>query len=321
MSPEVAWDYSDQDLRDFEKETGLPVDFTMISAWTRAAESCGYAKGVRVIARRDGQPVAVLQGTLRSQFRLRKFLCGSTSGAGIAWQPGEEDAALECLQTVLTKVRPQVVQVFSPTPLDVDGLAWSASFSFQILLDRPFETILASMDKRARHAARRAERLGVTVEEVADPNHMDEAYDVVEAAARERDFAVPPREYSLALHREFEGVGAQRCFVARVGNRVVSAVSVLGYGTKAAWWKGGSLPEGYRTSAGNALQVAAIEWARGRGFRFYDLGGTDPADSTYAGIDRFKASFGGLRTETSTGTRMSTFARRATALRNAFRPR
>ncbi len=321
MSFEIARDYSDQDLREFEDKTGRAVDFTLIPAWTRAAESSGYAKGIRVIARRGGKPAAILQGTIRSRFGLRKFLCGSTSGAGVAWQSGEEEAALKCLEAVLTRIRPQLVQVFSPTPLDVDGLAWSASFSFQILLDRPFEAILASMDKRARHAARRAERLGVTVEEVADPDRMNEAYDVVEAAARERDFVVPPRAYSLALHREFESVGSQRCFVARVRGHVVSAVSVLGYGAKLVWWKGGSLPEGYRTSAGNALQVAAIRWARDHRFQFYDLGGTDPLDSTYAGIHSFKASFGGIRTETSTGRRVTALARKAVALRNAFRHR
>ncbi len=321
MSLEIARDYSDQDLREFEGQTRRAVDFTLVPAWTRAAESSGYAKGIRMIARRDGKPAAILQGTVRSQFGLRKFLCGSTSGAGVAWQLGEEEAGVKCIEAVLARTRPQLMQVFSPIPLNVDGLAWSASFSFQIPLDRPLQAILASMDKRARHAARRAERLGVGIEVIADPNQMDEAYDVVEAAARERDFAVPPRAYSLALHREFQGAGAQRCFVARVEGRVVSAVSVLGYGVKAAWWKGGSLPEGYRTSAGNALQVAAIRWARDHGFQFYDLGGTDPSDPTYAGIHRFKASFGGVRTETSNGMRMTTLARKAVALRNAFRHR
>ncbi len=271
------------------------------------------------MARRDGKPIAILQGTVRSQYRVRKLLCGSTSGTGVAWLPGEDDAARGCFEAACKATRPAIAQVFSTGPVDLDGIEWLPSNTFQLRLDRPFASIVATMEKRARHAARRAERLGVKVEQGTDPHTMDQAYEVIESAARERKFPVPPRSYSLALHRAFDSAGAQRCFVARVDGHVVSSVSVLGYGTKVAWWKGGSLREGYRRSAGNALQLAAIHWAKDRGFRIYDFGGTDPRDPTYSGIHRFKASFGGTPVESSVGTRTTALARHALKVRKALR--
>ena len=139
MNFEIAADYTEEQIHAFEADVGRPVDFTLVPAWTRAAERSGYAKGIRIVALRNGKPLALLQGTLRSQFGVGKLLCGSTSGVGVHWQHDEVEAGRACVEAAIEATRPQVVQVFSSQPLDLKGVDWTMANSFQIGLDRPMD--------------------------------------------------------------------------------------------------------------------------------------------------------------------------------------
>jgi lipid II:glycine glycyltransferase (peptidoglycan interpeptide bridge formation enzyme) len=104
-----------------------------------------------------------------------------------------------------------------------------------------------------------------------------------------------------------------------LNGKIVAAAALLGYGKKVAWWKGGSSAEGYKTSAGNLLQLSAIDWAKRCGFEIYDLGGTDPARPNYAGIHEFKSSLGGTLVTSSVGSRSTSTARLASRVARSLR--
>ncbi len=149
------------------------------------------------------------------------------------------------------------------------------------------------MTKAARYELRRGQRSGVSVRTGARAEDLNAAYDLIEHSAKARRIPLPPRRYSLALHAEFAKGGAAASVLADVDGQLASAATLLGYGTKVSWWKGGSTDRGKAAGAGNLVQLAAIQWAKERGFSVYDLGGTDPTRKQYAGIHSFKASLGG----------------------------
>src|SRR5438445_11384027 len=149
--------------------------------------------------------------------------------------------------------------MIAPAHLNLPGVSWENSYTFHVYLRKPADAILSAMKREARKKIRRAERLGVSARVVEDLPRIEEAYDLIHATADTKDFPVPPKEYSLSLHREFAKLGRQGVAISVLGGEVVAAASLLGYGRKVAWWKGGSSPEGYKTSAGNLAQFAAME--------------------------------------------------------------
>ena len=319
MNAVIRPDYDQDELRRFEAATGSPVDFTLTLAWARAAEASGYGEGVRAMVTLDGDPVALAQGILRRRYGITKLASGSNGGVGLAWRTGHDDAGLACLDHLLRRTRPSGFQIFSAVVVPLPRLKWEPAFTFEINLEPPLGTIIDRMSKEARYAARRAEKLGVSVRVADTRADLNRAYDLIERTSEARHFALPPRNYSLALHREFGKEGHQTCVVATLAGTPVSAAALLGSGRKVSWWKGGSTEEGYRASAGNPVQLAAIRWAKDSGFRTYDLGGTDPHRETYAGIHRFKASLGGNLVERTLGNRTTRMFRLASRLLHVLR--
>jgi lipid II:glycine glycyltransferase (peptidoglycan interpeptide bridge formation enzyme) len=267
----------------------------------------------------EGVQVALAQGIVRRRKTVPKLSCGSNSGFGVLWKEGKETAAVGCLADLARRTRPAVFEVFSEVPLAVPRFTWEKAFTFWIDLRKPLETIVDLMKREARKKIRRAERLGVSAMVVEDQPTVKQAYDLIHETAGSKRFPVPPKEYSLALHRQFATLGHQGCAVALLDGKIVAAAALLGYGRKVAWWKGGSSPEGYKTSAGNLLQLAAIEWSKKSGFEIYDLGGTDPIRSAYARIHEFKSSLGGDLVEMSQGSHSSATARLARRVARSLR--
>ena len=308
---DIRPDYTSGHLASFEAVGGGPADFTLTDAWAVGAEDSGYGRSFRALALEGEKPIAIAQGILRRAKTLRKLSCGSNSGFGVAWQSGRDPAAVACLADLAKRARPSIVELFTPAPLELAGVAWENAYTFHVDLRKPPDSILSAMSREARREIRRAERLGVSARVVEDLPRVERAYDLIHKAAEIREFPIPPREYSLSLHREFAKLGRQGCAISVLDGEIVAAVALLGYGKKVAWWKGGSSPEGYKSSAGNLAQFAAMEWAKNCGFDVYDLGGTDPNRPAYAGIHKFKSSLGGALITTSLGCRWTATARLA----------
>lgn len=309
MTVVVRQDYGRDDLAKFEETTGTAIDFTMAPAWTRAAEVSGYGVGVRAAVFDHDIPVALAQGIVRRAHGFTKLACGSNGGAGCLWVPGREKAARDCLEDLVRRTRPSVVEIFAIHEIAVPEVSWEPAYTFEVDLTSSLDDILGGMSKDARHATRRAERLGVSVRTSKSEKDLETAYGLIERTSEARRFPLPPRAYSRALHREFEKAGHQACVLAIRDGNFVSAVTLIGQGRKVSWWKGGSTEEGHRASAGNLVQLAAIQWAKTRNAGIYDLGGTDPRRKVYEGIHRFKGSLGGRLVERRLGSRTSRLAR------------
>lgn len=311
-------DYSPEDLRLLSSRVGHAPDYSLLHAWSSAAEDSGYGRGERTLALEDGEPVAAAQGILRRRLGLSKLQCGSTSGAGVMWQSGSAEAAVQSIRNLIRRTRPSWTMIFASGPLEIERVAWEQAYTFQLDLRPSFEDVVRRMTPEARRKVKRAQRLGVAVDAGSDEGTLKVAYALITAAAKKRGFSVLPEAYSMALHRHFDREGFQGCVVARIDDRPVSAATYLGNRHTAIWWKGGSSEEGYRTSAGNLVQHAAIGWMMDHGILTYDLGGTHPNRPQYAGIHEFKSSLGGVLSKTVSGSRVSRIGRIALRVRGGI---
>lgn len=168
-----------------------------------------------------------------------------------------------------------------------------------ILLDisPSLDDVLAGLNQKGRHAIRRAERDGVTVQLVeANDENCHVMYDLLRATAKD-SFSIRHGAYYKHFWQRFEKAGLGQLFFAYVDNTVVAAAFALAFGTKGTYKDGASVRERTVYGASHLLQWHVIEWMKSKGVRVHDLCGAPPSDQIdnpnhpHYGIGRFKTSF------------------------------
>jgi Acetyltransferase (GNAT) domain len=296
------------------EETTQTRSFALDPAWAEAAQESGYAEPRWMGLERAGSVRAVTLGLIRRRGGFSKAVCGSNGGVGILAVNSAEGA--ELLRAVRRQWRPSVLEAFASSPIPDTAVSWEASHTIHIELRPPIEEIQAKFDKRNRSGFRKAVREGVKAECVSSSSALDKALQLVEVTASVKGFRLPPREYLRSIHSAYRRNGLSEIVIARRGPELLAVVHVIGARGVASWWKGGASSPGYRLNAPLVAHWRAIEIAKERGFKTYDLGGTHPSDPAYEGIHRFKSSFGGKLITTYVGRRTTTLARGVLSLRS-----
>ncbi|NCU37982.1 peptidoglycan bridge formation glycyltransferase FemA/FemB family protein [Candidatus Saccharibacteria bacterium] len=160
------------------------------------------------------------------------------------------------------------------------------------------EAILKALPQKGRHAIRRAERDGVTVEMVeSTPENCDHMYNLFKETAVGAGFVIRPRTYYHEFYSRYSAAGQGQLFFAYFDGKLVAGAYVLLYGDKSTYKDGASVREKATYGASHYLQWKVIEWAKSKGSVAHDLCGTPPAvDITnethpFYGLGRFKTSF------------------------------
>lgn len=164
-------------------------------------------------------------------------------------------------------------------------------------LSGSLEDIMASLHQKGRHALRRAERDGATVEQVsASDDNCRAMFDLYKVTA-EGQFATRPYSYYKHFWQSFEAAGMGQLFFAYVDGRLVAAAYALVFGDKSTYKDGASVRERPVYGVSHFLQWNVIEWAKSRGAIIHDLCGSPPSDQIknpdhpFYGFGRFKTSF------------------------------
>jgi lipid II:glycine glycyltransferase (peptidoglycan interpeptide bridge formation enzyme) len=166
------------------------------------------------------------------------------------------------------------------------------------------ETLLERMKSKTRYNIRLAERKGVRVHEggVEDVG----AFTRLMAATSERNaFGVHAPAYYERAFASFHPLDMVRLFMATYEGEPIAGVMVFACGAR-AWYAYGASGNQHRNKMPTyAVQWAAIQWARSRGCRSYDLYGVPDEDEERLeagfqersdglwGVYRFKRGFGG----------------------------
>lgn len=164
-------------------------------------------------------------------------------------------------------------------------------------IDADLTTILERLPQKGRHAIRRAERDGVTVEEVpVTPKNSKLMYKLLKETA-EGQFGIRSYNYYKEFWETFEKAGLGQLFFAYYEGKVVAGAYAMTYGTKSTYKDGASVRQRTAYGASHLLQWKVIEWAKSRGAVVHDFCGSPPSDEIqntqhpHYGVGRFKLSF------------------------------
>jgi len=250
---------------------------------------------------------------LMSGFRARRFAIkrGSVTvgGAQMLYRPLPLGGAVAYvpLGPVLASEDPEVAELAlthlhriareqNVSYLAVQAPRWSKSFAhklrnlgfslaFQDLapnasvvldLSNSLESILSKMRKTTRYDIRAAERKGIAVRE-GGPEDLDAFYKLLLATSRRQAFSTLKKDYLVEVWRVFSRGEHIKMFVAEFEGKPVSAALMMAFGDTVTYWKGGWSGMHAGRYPNEALQWAAIQWAKAHGHRYYDFGGINRA--------------------------------------------
>lgn len=181
------------------------------------------------------------------------------------------------------------VELFDRHATEEDALAAGFDYrlvrGYEIDLRQDVDTLFGRMDKERRRAVRRAEELGVTVEEARDPGFADDYYAQLEdvfakqslvptyKAARVRaliEHVLPTGNLLLLRARDKDGRCIATGLFPALGQRMI-------------FWGAASWREHQNLHPNEALIWRAMLYWKGRGVPFFDMGGGGDYKRKYGG--------------------------------------
>jgi lipid II:glycine glycyltransferase (peptidoglycan interpeptide bridge formation enzyme) len=164
-------------------------------------------------------------------------------------------------------------------------------------ISAPLDELLTSLPQKGRHAIRRAERDGVTIQAVkASDKNCKLMYALLKETA-EGQFGIRSYTYFKAFWQRFEKANLGQLFFAYVDDRPVAGAYAMVFGTKSTYKDGASVRDRTVYGASHLLQWRVIEWAKSRGATLHDFCGSPPSDEInntehpHYGVGRFKLAF------------------------------
>jgi lipid II:glycine glycyltransferase (peptidoglycan interpeptide bridge formation enzyme) len=159
------------------------------------------------------------------------------------------------------------------------------------------DTVMASLNQKGRHAIKRAERDGVTVQRVESTDENCRLmYDLL-AATAEGSFRIRNYNYYKTFWQRYADAGKGQLFFAYVDNQIVAGAYAIVFGNKSTYKDGASIRERTVYGASHLLQWHVITWAKENGSVIHDFCGSPPSNEIkneqhpHYGIGRFKTSF------------------------------
>ncbi len=159
------------------------------------------------------------------------------------------------------------------------------------------DDLLISLPQKGRHAIRRAERDGVTVELVEATDKNCQIMYKLLAATAEGQFGLRSYNYYKTFWQRFAATGSGQLFFASYEGKVVAGAYDMVYGKKSTYKDGASVRERTTYGASHLLQWHVIQWAKSKGATLHDFCGAPPTDEItnpshpLHGVGLFKMGF------------------------------
>ena len=159
------------------------------------------------------------------------------------------------------------------------------------------DTVLTAMPQKGRYAIKRAERDGVTVEQVESTDENCQKMYALLADTAKGQFGIRNYNYFKTYWSTFSKAGTGQLFFAYVDGVVVAGAYALYFDKKSIYKDGASVRERTAYGASHLLQWSVISWAKEKGSVLHDLCGSPPSDRVsdkthpHYNIGLFKTSF------------------------------
>jgi lipid II:glycine glycyltransferase (peptidoglycan interpeptide bridge formation enzyme) len=159
------------------------------------------------------------------------------------------------------------------------------------------DAVMASLNQKGRHAIKRAERDGVTVQRVESTDENCRLMYELLATTAEGSFRIRDYDYYKTFWQRYAGAGKGQLFFAYVDGQIVAGAYAIVFGNKSTYKDGASIRERTVYGASHLLQWHVITWAKENGSIVHDFCGSPPSreikneQHPHYGIGRFKTSF------------------------------
>jgi lipid II:glycine glycyltransferase (peptidoglycan interpeptide bridge formation enzyme) len=287
--------------------------YQQTSMWAQVKSLAGW-RPVRIGLSGDGAVAAGCQVFVRRVARLRAIgyvpygpLVAGGDGAaiGAVLDAVRELAREERLLYLKLQPPPDSIDMtrdlrkrrFVPSCIDL-----APRVTVRVDLRRPPDTILAAMRARSRTYIRQAQRRGAVVREGGEDD-LPIFCDLVEAISRRKGYSPYPRAYYEQIWRSFPG--RAHLLLAEHKGDILASILLLAFGDTVSYKMGGWSGAHRDVRPNELLHWAGMQWARDRGYRYYDLEGIEPAVSEaiasgcdiatleVQGLTHFKLGLGG----------------------------
>ena len=272
--------------------------YTQLSAWAEVKQPNGW-RAERIVAASTGGPIGMqlLVRDLRpTPWRVGyapRGPVGEFDHAAVAALTAEVRRVARERRIVHVLIDPEV-ETSHPLVGELAAAGWTETAGVQtprtrlVDLGQAEAELWSDLRSKWRQYVSKARREGVTVEDVGAAG-LDDFYRIyVETAEREGGIARSRSAYD-DVFRACDRGGRARLITARLADGTPAAtLMVLQCGTRVIEPYGGMTEAGADARANNLLKWEAIRSSRERGFAVYDMWGL-----SHAGIEQFKAGFGG----------------------------
>lgn len=180
---------------------------------------------------------------------------------------------------------------FRPAPLHIH-----AELTWVLDIKKSEEEISAGMRKTTRHAIRKGEEAGVTVDIIPDPIGLDRFWPLYETTKDRHGFVPFSRNFLQAQAAAFLPENLGYFAIAKYNGKDVAGALMMQFGNTVFYHHGASLKLPSAIPAAQYLHWESIREAKRRGATRYNFWGIAPDNKPnhpFAGITTFKKGFGG----------------------------
>lgn len=168
--------------------------------------------------------------------------------------------------------------------------------TYYIDLTQSEEEILKNCEEKTRYNIRLSKRKGVTIRETTGDDGVRVFYDIYKETAGRDNFLIHPLSYYQKIKKHMVDRGMAKIFIAYLKDKPIAGVYVFMFGSRVWYMYGASLSSHRNVMPNHALHWHIIKWAKGAGYKLYDLWGIpsnpNPKHPLW-GVYRFKKGFNG----------------------------
>jgi lipid II:glycine glycyltransferase (peptidoglycan interpeptide bridge formation enzyme) len=273
------------------------------AGWGELKSRFGW-RALRLAFARENDLIAGTQMLIRDLPLGLRFCYIPRGPVGDASDPALIDALCEAAQShhaFALKIEPnststQSVQFPTSNFQHLTSNSIQPRATIHLDLTRDLDAILAQMKSKWRYNIRLAERKGISVR-MSGARDAALFHQLLQITGARDQFAIHTEEYYRSA---FELLSTRDCatlFIAEFEREPLATIFVTAFGDEAIYLYGASSNAHRDRMPNHALHWEAIQWAKARGCKRYDLWGigatTDADEKTAHGLYQFKQGFGG----------------------------
>lgn len=164
--------------------------------------------------------------------------------------------------------------------------------NFLIDLNRPFEEIWKDFDKYKRKSVNRAEKKGVTIEEMLDESLVPLFYDLLKETYIPRKQPLEDISHFKAVYDILVPKKMAKFFLAKYDGKYIAGRLALAYKGTVYDWYTGSSKETLSLYPNDLLVSHILKWGSENVYKVFDFGGGGTSEQSSEGWVEFKKRFG-----------------------------